>query len=254
MRRIKTELLKFKSLLYYIEGKRLLNNSHYKEGRRLDQVERAKGPSKAKVLNFLLSTFDRETNYLEIGVRNPDHNFNRVNATKKFSVDPGLEFPENPVDFPMTSDEFFHKLSNGEILNNKIKFDVIFIDGLHLAEQVDRDIFNSLHYINEDGFIVLHDCNPPTEWHSRMEYKYRFTPAGASWNGTTWKAFIKWRKNKNLNSCCINSDWGLGIISKSHKIGSSLNEDVEFYEYSHFANNRKSFLNLKSFEDFKKLI
>lgn len=34
----------------------------------------------------------------------------------------------------MTSDDFFIKLENNEILDN-IKFDVIFIDGLHLAEQ-----------------------------------------------------------------------------------------------------------------------
>ncbi|WP_100612251.1 class I SAM-dependent methyltransferase [Confluentibacter lentus] len=67
----------------------------------------------------------------------------------------------------MTSDEFFQKLSANDILSNSIKFNVIFIDGLHLAQQADRDIKNAIKYIKNDGFIVVHDCNPPSEWHAR---------------------------------------------------------------------------------------
>ena len=59
-------------------------------------------------------------------------NFNKIKATKKYSVDPGIEFKENPVDFKMTSDVFL-KLSTNQVLSNDIEFDVIFIDGLHLA-------------------------------------------------------------------------------------------------------------------------
>ena len=44
------------------------------------------------------------------------------------------------------SRSFFTNLKGGKILNPKIKFDVIFIDGLHLAEQVERDIENSLDF------------------------------------------------------------------------------------------------------------
>ena len=53
----------------------------------------------------------------------------------------------------------------GKLLNSETKFDVIFIDGLHLAEQVERDIENSLDFIKEDGYF--YDCNPPSEWHAR---------------------------------------------------------------------------------------
>jgi Methyltransferase domain len=118
-------------------------------------------------------------------VRNPESNFNGIKATKKYSVDPGVEFKENPVDFGITSDEFFKKLSTNEILSNEIRFHVIFIDGLHLAAQVDRDIQNALDYITKDGFIVLHDCNPPTEWHARESFDYNSSPAEKKWNGTT---------------------------------------------------------------------
>ena len=154
----------------------------------------------------------------------------------------------------MTSDGFFEKLSRGEILSQETRFDVIFIDGLHLAEQVDRDIRNALQFLKEDGFIVLHDCNPPTEWHAREKYDYDHSPAGKSWNGTTWKAFVKWRGNKNIYSCCIDSDWGLGIISKSCNVGDPLKEPNEFYEFGHFEKNRTAQLNLMDFESFKKRI
>ena len=144
------------------------------------------------------------------------------------------------------------KLDDNKILNS-IKFDVIFIDGLHLAEQVDRDIINALKYIKDDGFIVLHDCNPPTEWHARENYNYGFTPAGGYWNGTTWKAFLKWRFNPSLKSCCVNSDWGVGVLTKKHPIGNSMKPKNLFFEYKDFDQNRTQYLNLVDFKQFKSL-
>ena len=44
----------------------------------------------------------------------------------------------------MTSDDFF--------LSNKDKFDVIFIDGLHIYEQVRKDVVNSINAINDGGW------------------------------------------------------------------------------------------------------
>lgn len=253
MDRLKQLLLKIKTVRYYFEGWKLLNDPYYLEAQKKDQQELQKRPSRSDVLNYLLSSFKEETAYLEIGVRNPDHNFNRINATKKYSVDPGLEFKENPVDFPFTSDDFFEKLYKNEILSNDIKFDLIFIDGLHFAEQVDKDICNSLKVIKDDGFIVIHDCNPPTEWHARLEYYYRHTPAGSNWNGTTWKAFLKWRSNPSIYSCCIDTDWGIGILSKQKQIGKPLQKKIEFYEFQDLDNNRSEYLNLIDFEDFKKM-
>lgn len=217
-------------------------------------LELSKKPLRTEIINYLLSLYDRDTKYLEIGVRNPDSNYNHIEASNKYSVDPGLEFKENPVDFKMTSDNFFNRLNKNEILSKQIKFDVIFIDGLHLAEQVDRDINNAMKYIVDDGFIVLHDCNPPTEWHARTDYDYHCTPAGMFWNGTTWKAFMKWRFNANIQSCCIDSDWGVGILSKSHHIGQSIDQSNLFYEFSELVNNRKHYLNLLTFREFKMLL
>lgn len=239
---------------YYNWGGRFLKDPYHQEVKKINEKEVNKEPSRTEVINFLLGTFKEDTKYLEIGVRNPADNYDHIISKTKYSVDPGIEFKENPVDFKMTSDEFFEKLKNNEVLGSTIKFDVIFIDGLHLAEQVDRDIQNALEFIKDDGFIVLHDCNPPSEWHAREEFNYRLSPAANNWNGTTWKAFVKWRQNKNIFSCCIDSDWGIGVISKDVNIGKPLTIRNEFYEFQKLSKGKKNMLNLLSFEKLKTLL
>lgn len=247
-------LMSIKPIKFYTKGRKIFNDAHYLDVQRKNKKETSKKPSRTEIINFLLSLKKEETNYLEIGVRNPEDNYNHIKADTKYSVDPGVEFKKNPVDFPMTSDEFFQKLSANEILSNDIKFDVIFIDGLHLAPQVDKDIQNALDYIKNDGFIVLHDCNPPSEWHARESYEYDHTPAHGNWNGTTWKAFLKWRCNPSIYSCCIDSDWGVGILSKSYQIGKSMEPTNPFFEFMLLEENKKDYLNLTDFESFKKKI
>jgi hypothetical protein len=239
---------------YYNWGGRFLTDSYHIESKKLNELEMAKQPFRYDIINYLLSTLNRQTIYLEIGVRNPEHNFNRIKSYNKFSVDPGLEFEANPVDFPLTSDQFFDQLRSGKVLKNDIQFDVIFIDGLHTAEQVDRDIINALEFIKEDGFIVLHDCNPPTESHAREEHNYRLSPALNAWNGSTWKGFVKWRQNPAVFSCTIDTDWGVGVISKTKKIGISTNIRNEFYEFSLFSKNRVEVLQLIGFDQLKLLL
>ena len=73
-------------------------------------------------------------NYLEIGM-GPGTNFSQIQCENKVCVDPT---PTVPVTFTLTSDEFFKQ--------NKDKFDVVFIDGLHWSEQVYKDIINKLGY------------------------------------------------------------------------------------------------------------
>ena len=254
LKKIKSFLFKINFIQYYVFVRNLLKNPHYLEVKKLTLKEELKTPTRTSIINFLLSLKAKETLYLEIGVRNPNDNFNHIKSNQKYSVDPGKEFLENLVDFKMTSDDFFEKLSKNEILYNHIKFDIIFIDGLHLANQVDKDINNALEWIKDDGFVVLHDCNPPSEWHSRENYSYVNTPAEGYWNGTTWKAFLKWRSNPDLYSCCINSDWGVGILSKKHRIGNHISPTNHFYEYHILEKNRKESLNLIEFSDFKKML
>lgn len=236
-----------------ILGRTIKGDTFHKDSILLNQHEIAKTPLRSDVINFLIKHLSRDVTYLEIGVRNPSLNFDLINAKHKYSVDPGLEFKENPVDFKVTSDEFFKGLEKGLYLTKDIKFDVIFIDGLHLAEQVDRDIENALNYLNNDGFIVLHDCNPPTEWNAREEHQYRLSPAGNNWNGTTWKAFFKWRKKLKNTTICVDTDWGVGIISKVKQFEQTDFPNNSFYEYKVFDQTRKGSLNLVTFEEFKRM-
>ncbi|MCZ2085197.1 MAG: class I SAM-dependent methyltransferase [Flavobacteriales bacterium] len=228
-----------------------LNNEYHINADVLTKSEINKKPLRSDIINFILEYLNRETCYLEIGVRHRHENFDLIQSKIKFSVDPGYESEVNNVDFKMTSDEFFSGLREGNLLNPELKFDVIFIDGSHLANQVQKDIDNALEFLKDDGFIVMHDCNPPTEFHASENYYYRLSPSGVYWNGTTWKAFFNARKRKDIFSCCVDTDWGIGVISKIKEFGTSTNVKNDFFEFYIFKENRKESLNLISIDKFK---
>ena len=60
-----------------------------------------------------------------------------------------VEFNERFLFYKSTSDEFF--------INNKKKYDVIYIDGWHEAPQVYKDICNSWNCLNEGGIVICDD-------------------------------------------------------------------------------------------------
>lgn len=250
---IRLAFIKRNALSTYRFGEKVFKDKYFINGDIKNKAQKESVVKRTDVINFLLNFFDTPT-YLEIGVRNPDHNYNKVTCKQKYGVDPGLEFGSNPVKFKMTSDVFFEKLSSGDILGKEVKFDVIFIDGLHLADQVERDISNSLKHLSENGFIVLHDCNPPTEFHASETYDYMLSPSQGAWNGTTWKAFAKYRKDLNVHSCCIDTDWGIGIISKTTKLVNVSKVVNPYFEYFILSENRKETLGLVDFETFCKMI
>jgi len=186
-------------------------------------------------------------NYLEIGVCNPDDCFNKVVCENKHGVDPGIEYEENPVDYKMTSDAFFYFLDVNE--DNR-KYDVIFIDGLHKSYQVKKDIQNSLRYLSPNGYILLHDCNPPNIHMAREDYMVngRYEP----WNGTTWKA-IYWARTRcvDLNVLTIDTDWGIGMIRNNPNLNTPLvHNHNPFYEFNIMDANREEDLGLISINDF----
>ena len=123
-----------------------------------------------------------------------------------------------------------------------------------MAEQVDKDIKNALDFLNDEGFLVLHDCNPPSEFHAREEYNFIFSPAKIYWNGTVWKAFYKQRLNNELSCACIDSDWGVGIITKNKIFDTLKNNFNPYYDFKVFEKFRKESLNLMDFETFCKIV
>jgi hypothetical protein len=178
----------------------------YLGNRLIAQVEIG-GPKRAEIINHLIQCRAYKR-YLEIGVRNPADNFNHICCALKYSVDPGVEFFENPVDFKQTSDVFFEK--NKEFISNT-SFDVIFIDGLHRADQCWRDICHAEEVLAPGGCIIVHDVLPPSEDFARESFARSFE-ANTRWNGTTWKAFYKYQCEGKWSTYIVNSDWGVGII------------------------------------------
>jgi hypothetical protein len=248
-------MITFKKLInYYNWGGRFLTDPFHLRVNALNENELNKSLSRTEIINRLIQATKKENSvYLEIGVRNPADNFNHICAEKKYSVDPGIEFEANPVDFKLTSDAFFEQLKTGKIRDKNLLFDVIFIDGLHTAEQVYKDILNSLDFIQPNGFIVLHDCNPPSEWHARETYAYEISPAMNYWNGTTWKGYVKALEIAGISGCCVDSDWGVGILSKSMDFGQPEKIANPFYEFTVFDADRKQQLNLISIDRFEEL-
>lgn len=153
------------------------------------------------VINYFLCTrnFSR---FLEIGTSN-GRNLERVRCPHKVGVDPNPRQVRSEWRIHrMTSDTFFEA--------NNEKFDLVFIDGLHTAEQVLRDIYNSLAVLNPGGVLVLHDCNPQSRYVQLVEPG---PLAGQHWNGDVWKAFAFVRQHESELFCRVFSfDQGVGVI------------------------------------------
>lgn len=201
---------------------------------------------RTEIINKIIETKSL-SKYLEIGVYWPQYCFDSINCLEKDSVDPGFENPDNPVKYPYTSDDFFARLEN-RLLDKSpdFKWDLIFVDGLHLSYQVEKDVLNSLNHLSEDGVIVLHDCDP-FMWednYTRLIEDYW----GQKWNGTVWKTIYKLKATRSdLNICTLNADEGVGLIKKGTQ--KLIPFDNPYFEYKVFQKNRVRDLNLIPVEE-----
>lgn len=207
---------------------------------------------RVQAINFLIERyFDQDVKYLEIGVADPNSCFNHILSNNKTSVDPELEHGGMSIDYRMTSNQFFSELDQGliEQFSPDYQWNIIFIDGLHLADQVYQDIQNAMRHISVPGFVVLHDCNPPNWKQAHSDHQYYLNNIGEFWNGTTWKAFYRFRTETQYKTYTIDTDQGLGIIETGRK-GVPIPHENPWYEYGVFAQNRQKALGLISPDDF----
>lgn len=123
----------------------------------------------------------KQINYLEIGIMS-GKTIREVVAKNKYGVDPEpRESGKKFTNFKMTSDNFFKR--------NKKKYDIIFIDGLHLCEQVILDINNSLKCVKNNGYILIDDILPlDSDEQEREKIK-------DAWTGDVWKAWYYFFEN-----------------------------------------------------------
>ena len=215
-------ILKFKRFLYYIYGEKFFKQLDYNW---------SDYPSRSEIINKLIAA-KKYSSFLEIGC-DKNVNFSNVSISRKVGVD-----PNSGGTHKMTSDEFF-KI-------NKEKFDLIFIDGLHVTSQVDRDIDNSLKCINKNGLILLHDCLPKKIWHQVVPCIY------PKWNGDVWKSIVKSRTRDDINTYTIIADHGIGLIikEKNKKILNLSKEKLKKLKFKDYFNNHSEYMNLISVEKF----
>ena len=101
------------------------------------------------IINALIAKYGYKS-YLEVGTQDPKSNFDLITAEHKVSIDP---FPRGEVTFVGTSDEYFDSISDD------VKFDIIFIDGLHEYGQLTKDCNNYYSKLKEGGIFAGHDYN-----------------------------------------------------------------------------------------------
>jgi hypothetical protein len=226
--------------------------------------------TRTDLLNHLAEKYNLQR-YLEIGVQVPQLNFDKIKCPYKVGVDPDLAAHAT---FCKTSDEFFDfilqykhldriqlvteaslyelsitdsgiapSFSKMNSLFTPTGYDLIFIDGLHTAEQVKKDFENALKILSPNGFIVLHDCNPLKEEHTIVP---RPTKTG-HWNGDVYKFAVGIQKHCAVT---VDIDNGCLVYSNTKGLDSVVHKTVTYLNWDFFNEHRKELLNLISWDEF----
>lgn len=144
------------------------------------------------VVNYLVS-HKPGGDYLEIGCA-ANQLFDAVMTPHKVGVDPARGGTHR-----MTSDAFFASEAG--------MFDVIFIDGLHLYDQVHRDLAHALTRIRPGGWIALHDMLP-RNWMEEHVPQVRTS----GWTGDGWKVAFEILAAEGLECRLATIDHGVLVV------------------------------------------
>jgi len=193
----------------------------------------------SELINYLIGKFSLQS-YLEIGTFNRSHNFDLINCPKKTCVDPD---PKALADYQCTSDFFFetvNKLDPDD--GGRRQFGLVFIDGLHHSDQVRKDFENALECLMPGGFIVLHDCNPPTEATTCI-------PRGAQreWCGDVYKFACTLGEYSGIDFRTVDFDYGCVVVWRDpSRAGNPVGQEITW----DFFQQNKSLLRLTSPKEF----
>jgi hypothetical protein len=134
--------------------------------------------------------------YLEIGV-NQGHTFRTVEMAERDGVDPRFLFDTDAVAnattrlHAMTSDRFFAEAAG------TAPFDIVFIDGLHVFEQVVRDLTNTVARTGWRSAMLIDDTVPSDVFSAlpsqrdALRLRKESGGEGNAWHGDVFKiAFL----------------------------------------------------------------
>jgi hypothetical protein len=159
-----------------------------------------------QVINWYIEAFGYKT-YVEIGIDDGE-NYDKIKCEKKYGVDPRVK-----CSHMMTSDTFWKEWAS--------EIDLIFIDGNHSAEYVERDIGYALQNLSSIGRLLVHDTNP-NEMH-------RTAP---EWSGDGYKVIAE-MVGSGYNLFTLPIEQGLTVFY-----------DLSNIHWCEFDLNRKNLLNL----------
>lgn len=168
------------------------------------------------ILDHLVTTYGYK-NYLEVG-----YSRYHINCLNTFSI-------SDPSDIP-----------------KRQMFDLIYIEHNHQELQADKNISVALSQLSPNGTIVINNCIPKTEWHTRSLDNFLKYPG--EWTGGIWKSIIKLRDKLNIS--VIDYEWGIGIIRRGTPENfTPINLELTFFN---FEKHKKEWLNTITLDEFFK--
>ena len=142
----------------------------------------ASGPPYARFLRQIHGILKPEW-YLEIGTNRGASL--KLAPGKSVAVDPRFTMADKAVlekpaclFFQQTSDDFF---ANPTVRGLGLRYDLAFLDGLHLFEFLLRDLMNTERCMTPGGVVLMHDTAPFTH---NMTAR---TQVRGAWTGDVWK-------------------------------------------------------------------
>lgn len=207
-----------------------------------------------------LSKINNAQRYLEIGVSN-GFTFNSVEIKHRDAVD--VRFGFNTGDFANAETRFFEISSDifFETLSDDIRYDIIFIDGLHTFEQTLRDFSASLRFSHDKTIWIIDDTIPSDVFSGLRSPSLarRFRDAhglsGSDWHGDVYKLValihdyfptIDYRTTAGPNNAQTIAMWG---NRKSTQFFKSVEEisRLDFFGLDEFSSS--GCFHLSDFED-----
>lgn len=183
--------------------------------------------NRTELINLIIKK-KKYKSYLEIGI-GTGKNFKTILCENKVGVDPD---PKTNA-LHLTSDAFFKM--------NRRQFDIIFIDGLHHADQVKKDIINSWECLSDGGCLLLHDTNPDREEITHVPRDSK------EWCGDVYKAI---HQIDGPPKFTLKDDHGVTVIRKTGPLEWRTGE----IEWEGFDLLREVILQLRSEDEVKKII
>jgi len=221
--------------------------------------------SKTDLINWLGAEYGYSS-YLEVATMFTGHRFSSISREIYTNIERIMYL--TPADF---NDEMIVSCQSPaeesclcfkELIDREKKFDVVLVDPFHTYESSRRDLELALLVLDENGTLVVHDCNPVDKALTSPEFN------NSLWMGETYLAFLDMLGEKNfLNYCVVDIDFGCAVVRWNNAEAVEENNTyitrtscrklsgdsaVPYYEWEYFREHHARLLNLKSATEFKK--